>query len=375
MQANMHDAAQSTTPVVLRYRDPKAAVAWLRETFRCEVRSVVRTAEGKFDHADLACGGTLIRVAALDGVGRASGNPGGVSDIVLNDIEALCARAKAAGVEIVTDIESVSEGRHHYVCRDLEGHVWRFATVAHERKGALVPVEDLSARQSFGARPSKRQSVGMGVAAALTLVAGGASIWQLTMPWTEPAASKPAASEQTYDVNAALRRAESALVDEREARRLSEASKRSVLEALAEERAGRQHAQDLNERLQAELAAALGTRDAADEAVEEASAKSEWQTEAIAVAVQPAGTRPSLHHPELDEGYAALAHGDIAAARNHFRALADRGLPQAALALGSTYDPINSQRIADAETDREQAKLWYRRAIELVEATERQRAQ
>ena len=82
---------------------------------------------------------------------------------------------------------------------------------------------------------------------------------------------------------------------------------------------------------------------------------------------------PKSHNPKLAAGEAALAKGDLEAARRYFKELADAGLPEGALALGSTYDPKSLERagLAGAQADRARAKEWYRRAIELAQ-TERQ---
>jgi hypothetical protein len=62
-----------------------------------------------------------------------------------------------------------------------------------------------------------------------------------------------------------------------------------------------------------------------------------------------------------------LAAGDVAAARLVLRRAAERDDPQAALALGSTYDPAVLKRlgIVNFHADPAQAREWYRRAAEL----------
>jgi PhnB protein len=47
--------------------------------------------------------------------------------IYLADVDAHCARARAAGAEIVRPIEDLPYGRS-YSARDLEGHPWFFTT-------------------------------------------------------------------------------------------------------------------------------------------------------------------------------------------------------------------------------------------------------
>jgi TPR repeat protein len=62
-----------------------------------------------------------------------------------------------------------------------------------------------------------------------------------------------------------------------------------------------------------------------------------------------------------------LSAGDVAAARLVLRRAAERDDPQAALALGGTYDPAVLKRlgIINFHADPAQAREWYRRAAEL----------
>src|SRR5262245_30186652 len=48
--------------------------------------------------------------------------------VVVDEIDAHTARAKSAGAEIVIDIKTQDDGGRDYTARDLEGHVWTFAT-------------------------------------------------------------------------------------------------------------------------------------------------------------------------------------------------------------------------------------------------------
>ena len=62
-----------------------------------------------------------------------------------------------------------------------------------------------------------------------------------------------------------------------------------------------------------------------------------------------------------------LSAGDVASARLLLRRAAERDDPQAALALGGTYDPFVLKRlgIMTFQADPAQAREWYRRAAEL----------
>jgi hypothetical protein len=91
------------------------------------------------------------------------------------------------------------------------------------------------------------------------------------------------------------------------------------------------------------------------------------------VSVSPPAT-PSVATRDRDEVAALLvrartylAAGDVAAARLVLRRAAERDDPQAALALGGTYDPAVLKRlgIINFHADPAQAREWYRRAAEL----------
>ena len=62
-----------------------------------------------------------------------------------------------------------------------------------------------------------------------------------------------------------------------------------------------------------------------------------------------------------------IAHGNIAAARLYYQRAADAGVAQAALALASTYDPdeLDRLRVVGIKPDQDLARRWYERAREL----------
>jgi hypothetical protein len=69
----------------------------------------------------------------------------------------------------------------------------------------------------------------------------------------------------------------------------------------------------------------------------------------------------------LKRGQDFLANGDLAAARLLLRRAAEAGSAEAALALGTTFDPVMLQRLGaiGAAADPAQARQWYQRAAEL----------
>ncbi len=48
--------------------------------------------------------------------------------VVVSDADAVHNRAKAAGAEIVMDIQDNDYGGRGFSCRDLEGHIWNFGS-------------------------------------------------------------------------------------------------------------------------------------------------------------------------------------------------------------------------------------------------------
>jgi TPR repeat protein len=79
------------------------------------------------------------------------------------------------------------------------------------------------------------------------------------------------------------------------------------------------------------------------------------------------GATPDEVATLLARARAYLSAGDVAAARLVLRRAAERDDPQAALALGGTYDPSVLKRLGIASylADTAQAREWYRRAAQL----------
>lgn len=126
-----------TTIPTLRYRDAKAAIRALCEVFGFEKHAVHEGASGIVMHAELSLGNGMIMLgSATDGdFGRHIVQPdeiGGKESqspyLVVVDADAVYARAKAAGFEIVIDIKDEDYGGRGFSCRDAEGHLWNVGT-------------------------------------------------------------------------------------------------------------------------------------------------------------------------------------------------------------------------------------------------------
>jgi uncharacterized glyoxalase superfamily protein PhnB len=116
---------------ILRYRDPRRAIAWLGRAFGFSVHFVAEE-EGAILHAQLRLGEDLVFL----GPDHPDDRYGMHSPLALNgtnqcvyissdeDIDGLCRKAREAGATIVTDPYDTPYGAREYSCRDLEGHVW-----------------------------------------------------------------------------------------------------------------------------------------------------------------------------------------------------------------------------------------------------------
>lgn len=116
----------------LCYRDPKAALKWLEAAFGFEAVMVITDAEGNLAHSEMRFGNGLVMVgtewtADHKSPKSISGhNTQTVHVHVEEDIDRHCARAKAAGAEIIMAPETQFYGDRTYRARDPEGHIWTF---------------------------------------------------------------------------------------------------------------------------------------------------------------------------------------------------------------------------------------------------------
>jgi uncharacterized glyoxalase superfamily protein PhnB len=131
------NAARASIIPTVRYRDVPAAIAWLCAAFGMERHRVVAGEGGAPCYAELNFGGSLLMIAPIEDTafGKLMVQPdevGGVETQVcylfVEDAQAHYLRAKAAGAEIVLDIEEEANSGRGYSCRDPEGHVWNFGT-------------------------------------------------------------------------------------------------------------------------------------------------------------------------------------------------------------------------------------------------------
>jgi uncharacterized glyoxalase superfamily protein PhnB len=118
----------STAIPSMQYRNAPDALEWLRRVFGFETHAVHPGPGNTILHAELTLGGGMIMLgSAHDGAAIGGAQTFGVS-LIVQDADAVYARARAAGAEMVADIEDKPFGGRGFTCRDPEGYVWHVVT-------------------------------------------------------------------------------------------------------------------------------------------------------------------------------------------------------------------------------------------------------
>lgn len=123
--------------VAVNYQEAGKAIDWLCKAFGFEVKLRVPGPDGKVAHAELVFGGGLIMTGD---VGRPSwakspreieGQGTAAVGLFVDDVDAHCERARAAGATITMEPKTTDYGPEYWADRtyqvtDLEGHHWWF---------------------------------------------------------------------------------------------------------------------------------------------------------------------------------------------------------------------------------------------------------
>jgi uncharacterized glyoxalase superfamily protein PhnB len=123
----------------LYYEDAHKAIDWLCRAFGFELRLKVEGEGGRVEHSELVFGEGLVMVSEprtdkFPQV-RSPSQVGGANTqnmmVYVDDVEAHCQRARAAGARIVVEPKTTDYGEEYwedrgYECEDLGGHHWWF---------------------------------------------------------------------------------------------------------------------------------------------------------------------------------------------------------------------------------------------------------
>jgi len=127
----------STIIPALRYKDAPAAIDWLCHVFGFQKHAVYPGPNNTIGHAELNLGDGMIMLGSGkdDAYGRGFRSPGDLGGfetrsayIIVDNADAVYARAKAAGGIILREIQNTDYGSREFSVKDLEGHSWSVGT-------------------------------------------------------------------------------------------------------------------------------------------------------------------------------------------------------------------------------------------------------
>ena len=228
-----------------------------------------------------------------------------------------------------------------------------------------------------------------------------------SIPSAIPSATLPAVADERpaipelQEATRAAADAKAQLSSERDARVEAEAQAATLVTQAASLKFAREKAETALASMGAELNAARQARQDAEAAARVANDALSRKEQQAAQSPAPAVTPPKPADPAVSQTRALSAHAprarafparlntastssgagnaaflagwklverdDLPAARLQFEKAVKAGLPEAALALGNTYDPVSLARTGSARAgDPDHARQWYRRAYALA---------
>jgi uncharacterized glyoxalase superfamily protein PhnB len=122
----------------LRYQDPDAAIALLRDAFGFTVAAAHRDDAGTVQHAELVHGdGAVLLGPRREDDRFATGRA--VIYVVVDDVDGHHGRAVAAGATVIQDLVDQPYRSREYAAVDGEDNVWSFGTYRPATAGGQAP--------------------------------------------------------------------------------------------------------------------------------------------------------------------------------------------------------------------------------------------
>ena len=136
----------------LTYRNAGEMIDWLCRAYGFEIRLKVEGDEGRIEHSELSYGsdGLIMVSSEKEGYGGEPGaplrSPASVNGantqslmVYVDDVEAHCAQARAAGAKISNELSDHDYGEEYWTDRsygaaDPEGHMWWFSQRTRDPK-------------------------------------------------------------------------------------------------------------------------------------------------------------------------------------------------------------------------------------------------
>ena len=117
----MTDTTRRTFYPIVPYSDAAKAMEWLERAFGFEIHAVHKDDGGDIVHAELRYDTGIFMIGK-------PGQPRAELYVALDDPDAHHDRAKAAGAEIISELEDKDYGSRDYAAKDLDGNIWYFGT-------------------------------------------------------------------------------------------------------------------------------------------------------------------------------------------------------------------------------------------------------
>jgi len=162
----------------------------------------VRADDGRVRYAELTFGNGMIMLlgpvegSGLDKVMAQPADTGGAATqicyLFVADAATHRDRAKAAGAEILLDIDDAHSNGRGYCCRDFEGHVWNFGTYDPWKRRRALPAlarRGLAGRRGWLYRTTMAAGALMAIAAALALLGRARGVIDVSSLGARPDAS------------------------------------------------------------------------------------------------------------------------------------------------------------------------------------------
>jgi uncharacterized glyoxalase superfamily protein PhnB len=269
--------ATAIPATAMRYRDVAAAANWLCSAFGFEKQTVLADDNGAPLYVQLTFGRAMLMLAPVrpspidkymkqpDEIGGAETQSG---YYVVGDADAHYAQAKAAGADILLEVEDDDFGGRTYTCRDPEGHIWTF--------GTYDPWQGKFPTPAAAAAPRSRGSGRRLVRAVLTLA---------VMAGVGVAGWYGGALTQSRAVSSTGQALTPTVLERRAALEAAEQAARKALEQLEGERSARAAADKAGKEAQQRAAEEAKAREAAERAMKEVRAELEkFQATKVAAA-------------------------------------------------------------------------------------------
>ena len=134
--------AKSYLASAVCYQDPRSMLTWLEQAFGFEPSMVILDAQENLMHSEMRFGESIVMVGnEWTAQHRSPRSIGGINTPTVHvqmeaDIDAHCARARAAGAVVLQEPETQFYGDRTYRCTDPEGHIWTFGQTVESMQPA-----------------------------------------------------------------------------------------------------------------------------------------------------------------------------------------------------------------------------------------------